>query len=263
MAAGVAVTDIRDRQYFKSIYFREPGGVLFEIATDAPGFDIDEPLLELGRSLKLPPWLEPEPRADRGRPAAAARRRAEAGVTAPAAARTARTSSGPAPTGRPPLLLLHGTGDDEHGLLPLGEALSPGAALLSPRGTVLEGTANRFFRRLREGVFDEDDLRARTAELAAFVARGPGRARPGARPYAVGFSNGANTAAALLLLRPRAARRGGPRRERPAVRRAARGRPHRQAGARQQRRARPDGAARADRGRWSRSCASAAPTSSC
>jgi len=57
--AGVAVTEIRDRQYFKSIYFREPGGVLFEIATDTPGFDIDEPLLELGRSLKLPPWLEP------------------------------------------------------------------------------------------------------------------------------------------------------------------------------------------------------------
>lgn len=56
---GVSVTEILDRQYFKSIYFREPGGVLFEIATDAPGFDIDEPLLELGRSLKLPPWLEP------------------------------------------------------------------------------------------------------------------------------------------------------------------------------------------------------------
>lgn len=56
---GVNVTDIRDRQYFQSIYFREPGGVLFEIATDTPGFDIDEPLLELGRSLKLPPWLEP------------------------------------------------------------------------------------------------------------------------------------------------------------------------------------------------------------
>jgi glyoxalase family protein len=57
--AGVQVTEILDRQYFKSIYFREPGGVLFEIATDSPGFDIDEPLLELGRSLKLPPWLEP------------------------------------------------------------------------------------------------------------------------------------------------------------------------------------------------------------
>ncbi len=57
--AGVSVTEILDRQYFKSIYFREPGGVLFEIATDSPGFDIDEPLLELGKSLKLPPWLEP------------------------------------------------------------------------------------------------------------------------------------------------------------------------------------------------------------
>jgi len=59
LARGVRVTEILDRQYFKSIYFREPGGVLFEIATDAPGFAVDEPLLELGRSLKLPPWLEP------------------------------------------------------------------------------------------------------------------------------------------------------------------------------------------------------------
>ncbi|MBE2999429.1 ring-cleaving dioxygenase [Nocardiopsis sp. HNM0947] len=56
---GVGVTEIRDRSYFTSIYFREPGGVLLEIATDGPGFDYDEPLLELGRSLKLPPWLEP------------------------------------------------------------------------------------------------------------------------------------------------------------------------------------------------------------
>jgi glyoxalase family protein len=57
--AGVSVTPIIDRQYFHSIYFREPGGVLFEIATDNPGFDTDEPLLELGRKLQLPPWLEP------------------------------------------------------------------------------------------------------------------------------------------------------------------------------------------------------------
>jgi len=59
ISRGVHVTEILDRQYFKSIYFREPGGVLFEIATDAPGFAVDEPLLELGRALKLPPWLEP------------------------------------------------------------------------------------------------------------------------------------------------------------------------------------------------------------
>ncbi|MFD3683650.1 ring-cleaving dioxygenase [Nocardiopsis sp. NPDC058631] len=57
--AGVGVTEIRDRCYFTSIYFREPGGVLLEIATDGPGFDYDEPLLELGRALRLPPWLEP------------------------------------------------------------------------------------------------------------------------------------------------------------------------------------------------------------
>lgn len=60
ISKGVSVTQILDRQYFKSIYFREPGGVLFEIATDAPGFAVDEPLLELGRKLKLPPWLEPD-----------------------------------------------------------------------------------------------------------------------------------------------------------------------------------------------------------
>ncbi|GAA4942477.1 ring-cleaving dioxygenase [Streptomonospora halophila] len=57
---GVGVTEIRDRSYFTSIYFREPGGVLLEIATDGPGFDYDEPLLQLGRRLKLPPWLEPQ-----------------------------------------------------------------------------------------------------------------------------------------------------------------------------------------------------------
>ena len=56
---GIGVTDIIDRHYFHSIYFREPGGVLFEIATDNPGFTTDEPLLELGRRLRLPPWLEP------------------------------------------------------------------------------------------------------------------------------------------------------------------------------------------------------------
>src|SRR5947199_399052 len=56
---GVDVTPILDRQYFHSIYFREPGGVLFEIATDPPGFTIDEPVEHLGSQLKLPPWLEP------------------------------------------------------------------------------------------------------------------------------------------------------------------------------------------------------------
>jgi len=59
VGSGVNVTSVLDREYFRSIYFREPGGTLLEIATDEPGFTADEPLLELGRALKLPPWLEP------------------------------------------------------------------------------------------------------------------------------------------------------------------------------------------------------------
>jgi phospholipase/carboxylesterase len=96
-----------------------------------------------------------------------------------------------------PLLLLHGTGGDEHDLLPLRDHLAPGAPVLSPRGRVSENGANRFFRRLAEGVLDEDDLRARVDELADFVLG----VDPG--PWvAAGFSNGANTASAMLFRRP-------------------------------------------------------------
>jgi predicted esterase len=103
----------------------------------------------------------------------------------------------------PVLLLLHGTGGDESDLLPLGEALLPGAARLSPRGKVLENGMPRFFRRLAEGVFDLDDLRKRTGELADFVdAADAAYGLGGRRPIAVGFSNGANIAASTLLLRP-------------------------------------------------------------
>ena len=101
----------------------------------------------------------------------------------------------------PPLLLLHGTGGDENDLLPLGRMVAPGKALLSVRGKVLEGGMPRFFRRLAEGVFDEEDLVRRTHELADFV--GEARAAYGLdAPVALGFSNGANIAAAMLLLRP-------------------------------------------------------------
>jgi predicted esterase len=109
--------------------------------------------------------------------------------------------------GRPALLLLHGTGGDENDLLELGRRLAPGAALLSPRGKVLENGLPRFFRRIAEGVFDLEDLRLRTAELADFLA--DAAARYGLEPErltAVGYSNGANIAAALLLLRPAALR---------------------------------------------------------
>ena len=109
----------------------------------------------------------------------------------------------PADVEAPILLLLHGTGGDEYDLIPFGRALSPGAGLLAPRGKVLEQGMPRFFRRLAEGVFDVEDLRRRTAELADFVSAAAKTYRfdPG-RVLAAGFSNGANIAASLLLLRP-------------------------------------------------------------
>src|SRR5262245_54982015 len=102
---------------------------------------------------------------------------------------------------RPPLLLLHGTGGNEHDLIDLGRLVAPGSALLSPRGKVLEGGMPRFFRRLTEGVFDEADVKRRANELADFVSEA--REEYGLpAPIALGFSNGANIAAATLLLRP-------------------------------------------------------------
>jgi predicted esterase len=99
--------------------------------------------------------------------------------------------------------LLHGTGGDEDDLLPVGRALIPHAGFLSPRGQVLEHGMPRFFRRLAEGVFDLDDLRRRTSDLADFVTRAARvYAFDPARVVAVGFSNGANIAASMLLLRP-------------------------------------------------------------
>jgi len=101
------------------------------------------------------------------------------------------------------LLLLHGTGGNENNMIPLGRDLDPAAALLSLRGNVLENGMPRFFRRLAEGVFDEADVVRRANELADFIATA-------AKQYgfdrkqltAVGYSNGANIAAAVLLLRP-------------------------------------------------------------
>src|SRR2546430_3188048 len=101
------------------------------------------------------------------------------------------------------LLLLHGTGGNERDLIPLGRELDPNAALVSPRGKVLENGMPRFFRRLAEGVFDLEDLKYRTHELADFLAAA-------SKVYgfdlqcvvALGYSNGANIAASELFLRP-------------------------------------------------------------
>lgn len=105
---------------------------------------------------------------------------------------------------RPTLLLLHGTGGSEDDLVPLARQLVPGAALLSPRGKVLEGgIAARFFRRHAEGVLDVEDLKARTDELAGFVRWAAGEyGFEASGLIALGFSNGANVATALLFRHP-------------------------------------------------------------
>jgi predicted esterase len=102
------------------------------------------------------------------------------------------------------LLLLHGTGGNEDDLLTLGHELDSSAGLLSPRGKILEGgRIPRFFRRLAEGVFDIEDLKFRTHELAGFVDEASRIYGFDARKViAVGYSNGANIAASILLLKP-------------------------------------------------------------
>lgn len=202
---GIAVTPVRDRFYFRSVYFTGPAGVQFEIATDSPGFTVDEPEEDLGAGLRLPDWLEPL----RGSIIASlppfefdAETEADMAARQPDLGFVHRFEPGEGENS-PTLLLLHGTGGDENDLVPLGQMLLPGAALLSPRGQVLENGMPRFFRRIAVGVLDEEDLKARTAELAEFIdaaAESYGFDRD--RVIAVGFSNGANIAGSLLLMRP-------------------------------------------------------------
>lgn len=197
------VTDVRDRNYFHSIYFREPGGVLFEIATDNPGFAVDEPVEALGMGLKLPSQYE------RGRGKLELSLRP---LTVPSFKQTKPDADfdlylhrfDAQPNATRTLILLHGTGGNERDLLPLGRMIDANANLLSPLGNVTEGSgpnaAHRFFRRLSEGVFDLEDVRRRTAELSRWFSAAVSRyaIKPETAAF-VGFSNGANTAAAMLL----------------------------------------------------------------
>jgi phospholipase/carboxylesterase len=101
------------------------------------------------------------------------------------------------------LLVLHGTGGDENDLISIGQAIAPGAAILSPRGNVLENGAPRFFRRISEGVFDPKEVRARAEELARFIRAAVVTYRlDPARIFALGYSNGANIASTVMLIEP-------------------------------------------------------------
>ncbi len=190
---GFNPTAVRDRNYFQSIYFREPGGVLFEFATDPPGFAVDETPAELGTRLKLPPQYESmrsqiESQLSPLRPADFTYV-----FRLPENDRDSGTT----------IVAMHGTGGDEHDLVDLVRSVSPAAAVLSPRGKVSENGMARYFRRLADGVLDEADVVRRAHELADFITATANRyGRDPQRLTALGYSNGANMAAAILLLRP-------------------------------------------------------------
>lgn len=112
---------------------------------------------------------------------------------------TALTTT-PAPDA-PLVFAFHGTGGDEHQFFELAQQLVPGAGVISPRGDVSEHGAARFFRRTGEGVYDMDDLAARTVKMADFVAAHKA-AHPGAPVYGFGYSNGANILASVAIEHP-------------------------------------------------------------
>jgi predicted esterase/catechol 2,3-dioxygenase-like lactoylglutathione lyase family enzyme len=190
---GLAVTDIRDRKYFQSIYFQEPGGVLFEIATDPPGFTVDEDPHHLGTTLKLPAQHEP------------LRSRIESQLPDLSDMNWRHIFEPGHPEAKPvnTIVAMHGTGGNEHDLIPVVRQISPSAPIISPRGAVLENGMPRFFRRSAEGVFDESDVRRNAHGLSDFLAEASLRYGQTDNHFiALGYSNGANMAAAIMLLRP-------------------------------------------------------------
>lgn len=199
-------TSFHDRKYFTSLYVREPGGTLMELATDGPGFTVDEPLERLGEILFVPP--------------ADASRAEDLRVMLPQFALPGeerlplrdlpfvhRFHVPDDPDGST-IVLLHGTGGNEADLMPLAHRIAPRATLLGLRGRSHEEGVARWFRRLAMTTFDQADIRAEAEAFAAFVEGAiAGYGLDRARMIFLGYSNGANFAAAVMALHPGLIRR--------------------------------------------------------
>lgn len=195
------MTNVHDRKYFVSLYVREPGGTLFEYATDAPGFTIDEDATDLGRTLFVPD--SDAARADDLRVILPQ-------FALPGEERTVmrdlpfihRFHTPDDPDGSV-ILLLHGTGGSESDLMPLAHRINPRATLLGVRGRSTEEGISRFFRRITATSFDQADIRSEADAFAAFW-QGAVQAYglDPARITVLGYSNGANFAGAVMALHP-------------------------------------------------------------
>lgn len=194
-------TTLHDRQYFTSLYVREPGGTLIEFATDGPGFTIDEPVETLGTRLFVPPFAEGESDDIR--------------VELPQFALPGEERviyrdlpfihrfHLPADADGSVIVLLHGSGGNESDLMPFARRVAPRATLLGLRGRSTEEGTARWFRRHSERSFDQDDIRFEAGALAAFMEEA--RTAYGLAPERlvfVGYSNGANLLAAAIQLHP-------------------------------------------------------------
>jgi len=196
-----SITNIHDRNYFTSLYVREPGGTLIEMASDGPGFTLDETLERLGETLFVPPDVQSE--ADDikvmlpqfGLPG-------EDRVVYRDLIYPHRFFTPEAPDGRT-IVLFHGTGGSETDLMPLAHRAAPSATLLGLRGRATEDGTRRWFRGLTPTLFDQKDIRFEAQAMAAFmeeVQLAYGIASD--RFVGLGYSNGASFLAATMLLQP-------------------------------------------------------------
>ncbi|MBC8718072.1 VOC family protein [Ochrobactrum sp. Marseille-Q0166] len=199
-------TNVHDRKYFASLYVREPGGTLFELATDGPGFAVDESVENLGQTLFVPPGNEDKETAIRMRMPQ---------FSAPGEERVIyrdlpfvhRVYLPENPDGTA-LILLHGTGGNENDLMPLAHKIAPNATLVGVRGRSTEEGTQRWFRRFTMNRFDQADIRSEAEAFEAFVEGAiKSYGLDPERTAFLGYSNGANLIGAFMRLYPHIVRK--------------------------------------------------------
>ncbi|MFD1328752.1 VOC family protein [Mycoplana ramosa] len=200
-AEQAGATNMHDRTYFYSLYVREPGGALFEYATDEPGMLVDETPEALGSKLFVPGHVLADPDDVRARlpqfSLPGEERMTERDLPFIHRVHRPEKSDGTA------LVLLHGTGGNETSLLPFGARVAPNATLVSLRGRSMDEGYPRFFRRITAVTFDQEEIGSEAAALAAFIDEA--NAAYGLSPdktVFLGYSNGANMLGALMFLHP-------------------------------------------------------------